>query len=138
MPLAKFSGKRLSFSKGGINISKDSFWTLIAQAKKHTGSPSEWLMKQLMDLGAEQAKEFDDIASAYTSLADQYSLWAAASVMERGCTDDGFINYRIWLVAQGKDVYMAAPKDPDSLVDVPDYPNCLFDSLPRMEDSTYE
>ena len=119
-------------------VNKDTFWALIAQAKEHPGGPSEWLMERLMDLGPEQAKKFDDIASAYTGLANQYGLWAAASVMEHGCTDDGFIDFRTWLGAQGKDVYMAALKDPDSLADVPDYPNSLFDSLPRMGDSAYE
>ena len=106
-------------------INKDTFWELIAQAKEHPGGPSEWLMEQLMDLGPEQAKKFDDIACAYTSLAYQYGLWTAASVMERGgCTDDGFIDFRGWLIAQGREVYMAALKDPDSLADAPDY--CRF------------
>ena len=50
-------------------INKDTFWTLIAQAREHTSGPSEWLMEQLVDMGPEQAKRFDDIACAYTSLA---------------------------------------------------------------------
>ena len=71
-------------------INKDTFWEMIAQAKEHTGGPSEWLMEQLMDLGPEQARKFDDIACAYISLAYQYGLWTTASVMERGgCNDDG-------------------------------------------------
>ena len=90
-------------------INKETFWALIAQAKEHPGGPGEWLMERLMDLGPEQAKRFDDFAHAYSSLADQYGLWTAASVMERGgCTDNGFMDFRTWLVAQGKEVYMAA------------------------------
>ena len=120
-------------------ISKDTFWMLIAQAKEHPSGPGEWLMEQLMDLGPEQAKRFDDFAHAYSSLADQYGLWTAASVMERGgCTDDGFMDFRTWLVAQGKGVYMAALKDPDSLVDAPDYQDQRFDCLPHMGERAYE
>ncbi len=120
-------------------INKDTFWELIAQAKEHPGGPSEWLMEQLMDLGSEQAKKFDDIACAYTSLAYQYGLWTAASVMERGgCTDDGFIDFRGWLIAQGREVYMAALKDPDSLADAPDYQDQRFACLPHMGDRAYE
>ena len=120
-------------------INKDTFWELIAQAKEHPGGPSEWLMEQLVDLGPAQAKKFDDIACAYTSLAYQYGLWTAASVMERGgCTDDGFIDFRGWLIAQGKDVYMAALKDPDSLADAPDYQDQRFDCLPHMGNRAYE
>ena len=124
---------------GITEINKDTFWELIAHAKEHSGGPSEWLMEQLMDLGPEQAKKFDDIACAYTSLAYQYGLWTAASVMERGgCTDDGFIDFRGWLIAQGREVYMAALKDPDSLADAPDYQDQRFVCLPHMGDRAYE
>lgn len=120
-------------------INKDTFWTLIAQAKEHTSGPSEWLMEQLVDMGPEQAKRFDDIACAYTSLAYQYGLWTAASVMERGgCTDDGFIDFRGWLIAQGREVYMAALKDPDSLADVPAYGGCCFEFLAYVGDYAYD
>ena len=120
-------------------VNKDTFWELIAQAKEHLGGPSEWLMERLMDLGPEQAKKFDDIASAYTSLAYQYGLWTAASVMERGgCTDDGFLDFRGWLIAQGREVYMAALADPDSLADAPDYRDQRFVCLPHMGDRAYE
>ena len=55
-------------------VNKDTFWTLIAQSKEHTSGPSEWLMEQLVDMGPEQAKKFDDIANAYIGLAYQYGL----------------------------------------------------------------
>ena len=120
-------------------ISKETFWALIAQAKEHPGGPGEWLMEQLMDLGPEQARRFDDFAHAYSSLADQYGLWTAASVMERGgCTDDGFLDFRGWLIAQGREVYMAALADPDSLADAADYQDQRFVCLPHMGDRAYE
>ena len=97
-------------------VTKDTFWTLIDQAKGHSGGPGEWLIEQLVDLGPEQAKRFDTMARVYMDLAYQYGLWTAANVMERGgCTDDGFMDFRAWLVAQGKEVYLAALADPDSL-----------------------
>ena len=120
-------------------INKDTFWTLIAQAKEHTSGPSEWLMEQLVDMGPEQAKKFDDIANAYIGLSYQYGLWTAASVMERhSCSDDSFIDFRTWLVGQGRDVYMAALKDPDSLADAPDYQDQRFDCLPHMGERAFE
>ena len=122
-----------------LEIDLDAFWSLIDQAKEHTGGPSEWLMEQLMDLGPEQAKKFDTIARVYMDAAYQYGLWTAASVMERyGCSDDGFMDFRAWLVGQGKAVYMAALKDPDSLADVLSYQDYRFDSLPHMGDYAYE
>lgn len=120
-------------------VTPDTFWTLIAQAKEHQGGPNEWLMEQLVGMGPEQAKAFDTMARVYMDLAYQYGLWTAASVIERGgCTDDGFMDFRQWLVGQGREVYMAALKDPDSLVDAPDYRNYQYDSLPVMGDYAYE
>ena len=34
------------------------------------------------------------------------------------CSDDGFMDFRSWLISQGRDVYMSALKDPESLVSV--------------------
>ena len=120
-------------------INRDTFWTLIDQSKEHPDGPSEWLMEQLIRLGPEQAKNFDDITNAYMALADQYGLWTAASVMECGsCTDDGFIDFRGWLIAQGREVYMAALKDPDSLSDVQVYPDYHVDGFQYIGAVAYE
>lgn len=120
-------------------ISKDTFWTLIAQAKEQPGDSSDWLMAQLVFMGPEQARKFDTFARVYMDAAYQYGLWTAASVMERyGCSDDGFIDFRAWLVAQGRDVYMAALKDPDSLSDAPFYQYSKFDDLAYVGGYAYE
>ena len=120
-------------------VNKDTFWMLIDQAKEHRDDAGEWLMKQLMSMTPEQASSFDNIAHVYMALANQYGLWTAASVIERGgCSDDGFIDFRAWLVGQGKAVYMAALKDPDSMADAPSYHDCQFDSLPYIGGRAYE
>lgn len=120
-------------------INKDTFWVLIGQAKEHPGRSNEWLMEQLVFMGMEQARRFDLIARVYMDAAYQYGLWTAASVMERhGCSDDGFLDFRAWLVGQGRDVYLAALKDPDSLSSAPSYQDCQFDALALMGDYAYE
>lgn len=120
-------------------VNKDTFWTLIDQAKEHLGGSSEWLLEQLVSMGPEQAKKYDTIARVYMDAAYQYGLWTAASVMERnGCSDDGFIDFRAWLVGQGREVYLAALKDPDSLANAPSYQDFRFETLPYMGDHAYE
>lgn len=124
-------------------MSKDTFWLLIDQAKEHWGyDPDEasyWLMGQLVSMGPEQAKTFDTIARVYMDLAYQYGLWSAALVIDRGRTsDDGFIDFRQWLVGQGRSVYFAALKEPDSLADAPSYQDWEFVSLPLMGGYAYE
>ncbi len=123
-------------------INKDTFWTLISQAKEHCGQDqdafTQWLTARLMELGPEQALNFDHILHGYQDLAYKYGLWNAASIMCDGCTDDGFIDFRCWLIAQGREVYMAALKDPDSLADVLAYGGCCFESLGYVGDYAYE
>ena len=104
-------------------INKDTFWTLIDQGRECCGKNAyqlaQWLEDRLIEMGPAQALNFDYIALTYRAMAYKYGLWNAASIMCDGCTDDGFTYFRGWLIAQGREVYMAALKDPDSLADVP-------------------
>ena len=66
-------------------------------------------------------------------------MWDAAGIMkEYGCSDDGFIDFRAWLIAQGREVYFAALADPDSLADVVPYGDCCFEQLSYVGDYAYE
>ena len=101
-------------------INKDTFWKLIQSAKETCGQDMDAMMDFLKDrlvsMGPEQAQNFHDILHAYEDLADKFGLWDAAGVMkEYGCSDDGFIDFRAWLIAQGRDVYLSALADPAAL-----------------------
>ena len=90
-------------------------------------------------MGPTQAQNFHDILHAYEDLADKFGLWDAAGVMkEYGCSDDGFIDFRAWLIAQGREVYFAALADPDSLADVVPYGDCCFEQLSYVGDYACE
>ena len=123
-------------------VNKDTFWELLAQAKARCGQDLDasalWLEGELLRMGPEQALNFDNIMHGYSSLAYKYGLWTAASVMLDRCNDDGFTYFRNWLIAQGKDVYLAALKDPDSLADVPVYGGGRFEPLDYLGASVYE
>lgn len=124
-------------------INKDTFWKLIQSAKETCGQDMDamltYLKDRLVSMGHTQAQNFHDIIHAYEDLADQYGLWDAAGVMkEYGCSDDGFIDFRAWLIAQGREVYFAALADPDSLADVVPYGDCCFEQLSYVGDYAYE
>lgn len=113
-------------------INKDTFWKLIQSAKETCGqnmdAMMDFLKDRLVSMGSEQAQNFHDIIHAYEDLADKYGLWDAAGIMkEYGCSDDGFIDFRAWIIAQGREVYFAALADPDSLADVVPYGDCRFE-----------
>lgn len=99
----------------------------------------EYLCGALVNMGPAAARDFHNILYAYEDLAYKYGLWDAASVIkEYGCSDDGFIDFRAWLIAQGKDVYLNALKDPDTLADIQPYGECRFECLSYVGDHAYE
>ena len=124
-------------------INKESFWDLIHEAKNACGQDMDamlaYLKDRLVSMGPTQAQNFHDIIHVYEDLADKFGLWDAAGIMkEYGCSDDGFIDFRAWLIAQGREVYFAALADPDSLADVVPYGDCRFEQLSYVGDYAYE
>ena len=102
-------------------MSKDSFWNLIAEVKAACGQDQDKYMDtlkaRLKELGPDHAQDFHDIVHAYEDLAYKYGLWSAAGLI--GYTsDDGFIDFRAWLISQGKEAYFSALNDPDTMADL--------------------
>lgn len=103
-------------------INQGTFWTLINQARAQPENPDQWLAEQLTAMGPEEAMMFAAFSDSYRSLANEYGLWTAAAVMDESCYSiSGFSDFRTWLIGQGKEVYMAALADPDSLAGAPNY-----------------
>ena len=46
-----------------------------------------------------------------------WSLWGAAYVINGGCSDDPFVDFRASLISRGRQVFERALSDPDSLAD---------------------
>jgi len=116
-------------------IDQDSFWALLDRAADVCGpdlvSEDDWLRDQLRAMGPGEALRFHHIVQEYLRLSDKYGLWSAARLMSGCCidTDGSFTDFRCWLIAQGKEPYLAALKDPDSLAKLEPYGDCAFDSL---------
>ena len=61
-------------------------------------------------------KHFDRVfAAAYV-----WDLWAAAYIIDGGCSDDGFMDFRYGLILRGQKIFEVAIADPESLVDIAD------------------
>jgi len=129
---------------GNTEINKDTFWALMAEAKAVCGpdlyAEDDWLKEQLQAMWPGEALRFHHIAQRYLQLSNKYGLWSAARLMSDCCidTDSSFTNFQSWLIAQGKDIYLAALKDPDSLAVVEPYGGCSFDSLYFVGGYVYE
>ena len=96
-----------------------TFWRLI-DASRRAGrgdveEQAEALRLRLERLDPDEIVEFDRIFHEQLAAAYSWDLWAAASIINGGCSDDGFEYFRCWLIAQGERVFQAALADPESL-----------------------
>jgi hypothetical protein len=101
----------------------DDFWAVIDRATAdRPGSPAEVAKRVTAELGERAPDEIvawgrhlDKVLAA----SGKEDLWAAAYLINGGCSEEGFDNFRGWLIANGRDVVARAVREPDSLADLP-------------------
>lgn len=101
----------------------DDFWAVIDRATAdRPGSPDEVAKRAVADLAARDPGEIvawgrhlDKVMAA----SGTEDLWAAAYLINGGCSEDGFDHFRGWLIANGREVVAGAVRRPDSLADLP-------------------
>lgn len=95
------------------------FWSIIkrarAEADGDTEAVGEIVLEQLVEMPPADIAAFDAQLRGKLDAANTWALWGAAYWMNGGCSDDGFVYFRAWLVAKGQKAYEAALNDPDSL-----------------------
>ncbi|AVH58733.1 MULTISPECIES: DUF4240 domain-containing protein [Streptomyces] len=100
------------------------FWNVVEEARRQTGDPSdsEAVAERAVALLAERPA--GEIVAAQQVLWDLLAmsyrnpLWAAAYVINGGCSDDGFDYFRGWLLLQGQQVYERVVAEPDALAEL--------------------
>lgn len=100
----------------------ESFWRLIDESRVVAGSDiprqADFLIKKLVQLTETEIIAFRSIFWKLMAEAYDANLWDAAYIIGCGCGDDGFEDFRAWLIAQGKERYEMALVNPESLVDL--------------------
>lgn len=95
------------------------FWSLVeasfAERTPELSNQPAILQEKLESLSAEEIVAFDRIFEELHADAYRWDLWAAAYIIEGGCSDDGFTDFRSGLIGLGRAVYEAALADPNTL-----------------------
>ncbi len=103
-------------------MNETEFWNLIAATKRDCDGDSdrqlELLERALAGLSEAEILDFDRLLHEQMARSYTRELWAAAYIINGGCSDDGFDYFRAWLIAQGWKVFRNALKDPETLVEV--------------------
>ena len=98
----------------------DKFWAVIDDARNEAENWEDMydpLVDILSRLEMADLMRWKQIFDEYQHLSYKNKLWAAAYVINGGCSDDGFDYFRAWLTAQGREVFLNALNDPNSLAD---------------------
>lgn len=104
------------------------FWELIDKTKKSDSDEHvERLEAKLVKLSVPELLWFGHWWSRSHTEAYRWNLWGAAYLMNGGCSDDGFIDFRSWLILKGETVFRSALLNPEGLTKVraePDEASC--------------
>jgi hypothetical protein len=99
-------------------VTLDEFWDHIRLTK--CADPDEHadaLVERLVVLAPEDIVDFEYWWNLMFAEAYHRDLWGAAYCANGGCSDDGFIDFRSWLILQGRDVFQTVVSDPNALAD---------------------
>jgi len=104
------------WAKGPID-----FWATIEAATQKSATAAKAakaISKALAQYSSADVKAFATTLKEHVAQAASWELWMAAYLLNGGCSNDGFLYFRGWLIAQGREVFEQALKNPDSLATV--------------------
>lgn len=105
----------------------EQFWKLIEKTHQiSNGAPdkqAELLIDELAKLSEADILSYQSILDDMKDKAYIAELWDVAFIMASGwgCSDDGFMDFRAWLIGQGREVFEKGLSDPESLVDIVEF-----------------
>jgi hypothetical protein len=97
------------------------FWKILEDSyRPDSVDHFEALKERLEGLKWFEVVEFQARFDEAIAAANTIALWGAAHLINGGCSDDAFRDFRVWLVGRGRHPYEAALKHPDTLADILD------------------
>ena len=126
-------------------MNQDVFWQMIGEARqKHNDdydAAENELIDQLSKMPPEGIRRFSCIRDIYFQAANLDALYCVGNKLNDGLSDDGFMDFRGWLMGQGKEIYMNALKSPESILKADLKPNdgyYLWETFNYIPSTAYE
>ncbi|PTL81915.1 DUF4240 domain-containing protein [Vitiosangium sp. GDMCC 1.1324] len=128
----------------------EQFWKIIESSRRRFDSGRvdgnmqqqlEELRTLLSKLPPQEIIDFRDHLFAQMDAAYHWDLWGAAYIIAGGCSDDGFVDFRSWLISMGRRVFEDAVSNPESLltvVDAPGIEDVFFEEFQYEPAQAYE
>jgi len=113
----------------------ETFWELIDKSKlgaDDCGEQTNNLSQLLSELEPQEIISFSEHLNQKLIDSYRWDLWAVAYIVNGGASDDGFLYFRGWLVAQGKDYFEASLANPENAAN-----NAIVGEFNECEDILY-
>ncbi len=99
----------------------EQYWGIVEKSRPRSNDPETHcaaITRRLQRLSPAEIVDFERNFSRLVDEAYRADLWDVAYAINGGCSDDGFVYFRWWLVMQGRDVFERALLDPESLAEI--------------------
>ena len=118
------------------------FWKIIETSKSKSLGDYEKqqseLEKELTKLTANKVLEFDNKFRNLRGEIYNWNFWAAAYIINGGCSDDCFSDFRGWLIGQGQSIYENAIQNIETLTELNETNDGDWEGLSYIPTEAYE
>ena len=94
-------------------MTEDDFWKLIERSRS-TGPREQMksIEQELRSGGASEVVEFSEHVGRCMDVLYTWDLWAVAYIIDHGCSDDSFDDFRSCVISAGREMFDLALTDP--------------------------
>lgn len=117
-------------------MNEQVLWTLIdfsRQNSKNIHEQGTLLTNLLSKYSTKYLLKFENIYWGFMQKSNEADLWAAAYVLNDGCSELDFLHFRNWLLLQGQTTFKKVLQDPETLVDFINFDNYQPLNFPALE-----
>ncbi|RZU61999.1 uncharacterized protein DUF4240 [Zhihengliuella halotolerans] len=126
-------------------VLETEFWAVVQAARDVAGGDVEQqveaLRASLGQLAPERIAGFEQMFLSLHHKLYDWGLRGVAYLLQGGCSDDGFVDVRSWIIGQGRDFYERCLADPRALASgALEHPEGIGDAelLAYVADEAYE
>ncbi len=110
-------------------MDETEFWNIVEQSKNKENNQEKQLEKLkliLKNYSSDDIVSFDLIFTQKSNDLYNWDLWAIAYIINQGCSDDSFTDFRNWIISRGKDFFTQALIHPKKLGEIIDIGEDIF------------
>src|SRR5580698_6558611 len=100
-------------------MNEESYWAIVDSSLKtaqNQPGQEQFLLSALQKMTPGQIIGFHLTTAQLLNETYTAEMWCAGHIMNTRCSDDGFEDFRYWVISRGKEIYYKAKANPDTLV----------------------